>query len=100
MSSLKSEARRSVPHPVESLKVSTPSPKCVGDYLGSNSQRRHEIHHGVGIGKMWCIRYKHHRAVANIAKPSLRRCQYREAFIVLLPTENNTIPGFKFPLRH
>ncbi len=41
----------SVLHPLESLKVSTPSPKCVGYYLGSNSQRRHEIHHAVGIGR-------------------------------------------------
>ncbi len=38
--------------------------------------------------------------IANIAELSLRPCQYRRAFIALLPTENNNIPGLKCSLRH
>jgi hypothetical protein len=38
--------------------------------------------------------------IANIAELSLRRCQYRRAFIALSPTENNNIPGLKCLMRH
>ncbi len=61
----------------------------------------------VGIGKTRCFLIglntdwlQESLLIANIAELSLRPCQYRRAFIALLPTENNNIPGLKYPLRN
>jgi len=43
------------------------SPLEITRHLGNYDpycQSVHEIHHAVGIGKMWCLR-SHHRAVAH-----------------------------------
>jgi hypothetical protein len=45
-------------------------------------------------------RYRHQSAVSNIAQLTLRHCQYRGAFIALLPTENNNVLDLKCSLHH
>jgi hypothetical protein len=48
------------------------------------------------VYSQWCKhRYMHNRTVANISELSLRRCQYRRAFIAPLPTEKNNIVNCK-----
>ncbi len=45
-------------------------------------------------------RYRHYPALANIMECSVRRCHYREAFIVPLPTEKSNILIVKTSMPH
>jgi hypothetical protein len=63
---------------------------------------RHEVHRAVGIVITCCIHTGLHiaigiiaHAVANIPERSLRCCQYREAFIAPLSTEQNKNSGLQ-----
>ncbi len=66
----------------------------------TNFQSENEIHRALGIGKRFVIAGPKGPegifwAVSNRAEQSLRRCQYRGAFLVPLPTEKNNILGLK-----